>query len=336
MNKSDSHYHYKYHKYKTKYEKLNINIDTKKIIGIAQQVQILGMAEATHGQNLITKFRINLFKKLVKKCGYTVFVLEDDYSCCEQINKYIKTGTGNLYDLLMQLSWYWASKAIENLIKWMRQYNQDHNNILEFKGIDIQKICHNYNDKNDLVAKYVKKLNKQNDKINQDDWVEADGFRDRSMFNVFMNFYDRNKKYFLYAHNYHIAKKDLIGSDKSNRKFEGRDILKGDHVDWLGYKLANKFGTDYYAIGNIFNSGSYLETYDLIEQRRESGFGTKYKKYKNSDIYIVVYDIPRVGNINTDKLPIGLNTMRPNSEFDAILNLGSEIPLEIISLDSPY
>ena len=70
------------------------NVDIDKIVSIAKNVKIIGMAEATHGQEKITKFRIKVFKKLVKKCNYSVFVLEDQYSCCEQINQYIQTGIG--------------------------------------------------------------------------------------------------------------------------------------------------------------------------------------------------------------------------------------------------
>ena len=47
------------------------------ILNIAKDVDIIAMGEATHGQSLITKIRIDIFKELVKKCGYTVFVLEE-------------------------------------------------------------------------------------------------------------------------------------------------------------------------------------------------------------------------------------------------------------------
>ena len=95
------------------------------------------------------------------------------------------------------------------LIKWMRNYNITHHNILEFKGLDIQTICdnnnnNNNNNKNDSISKYVKKKFTLNNKINQDDWVAADGFRDKSMFDVFMKIYDPAKKYFIYAHEYQI------------------------------------------------------------------------------------------------------------------------------------
>ena len=347
MNQKPSDYYYKYQKYKSKYYELsriqnNIKYesDIGEILDIAANCQILGMAEATHGQNEITKFRIKVFKLLVKKGGYTVFVLEDQYSCCEQINQYIQFGIGQPRDLLMDLMWFWRSYEMLGLIKWMRKYNLKHNlasrgTILEFKGLDIQSICDlrgNNNHNKDPVATYVKNKNRANNRVDQENWVVADGFRDKSMFGVFMKIYDLTKKYFLYAHNYHIAKQDLVGALSINKNFEGRHIRKGETVDWLGCRLAKKFNNKYYAIGNVFTTGAYLETFDLVEQYRQSGIKTIYHKYKNSDEYITVKNIPSVGNIDSDNLPEGLTIENsPNKEFDAVMKIAHETPLDIVS-----
>ena len=347
--KPNDYYYYKYQKYKSKYHELSCvitqsriqndakhELDIKEILNIAVNCQILGMAEATHGQNEITKFRIKIFKLLVKKCGYTVFVLEDQYSCCEQINQYIQFGINHPRNLLMDLMWFWQSFEMLGLIKWMRKYNLKWGNILEFKGLDIQSICNNPN-KKDLIATYVKNKNRANNRVDQDDWVVADGFRDKSMFGVFMKIYDPAKKYFLYAHNYHIAKQDLVGMLSANTNFEGRYIRAGETVDWLGCRLSKKFHNKYFAIGNVFTSGSYLETFDLVEQNRQSGIKTIYHKYENSDMYITVNNIPTVGKIDSDNLPEGLTILNSsNREFDAVMKIAHETPLDIISLDTLY
>ena len=341
----DTDYHYKYLKYYTKYNKIsNIayqekNIyggsnekDISKILQIAKKVQIIGMAEATHGQQEITKFRMKVFKNLVKKSNYRVFILEDQYSCCELINDYIQTGNGKPKKLLSQLSWYWWSNDMLKIIMWMRKYNQQTNNKIEFHGIDIQAICDDYPNKS--IAKYVKKLHNKNQKVDQDDWTEADGFRDESMFNVFMKIYDPTKKYFIYAHNYHIAKQDLIGSGnvRNKTKLEGRIIKKNDTVEWFGCLLKKEFGTHYFSIGNIFTNGGYLETFDIIEQRRESGFDTHYKFIRANNAFIIVYEPPGVGNIDPSNLPNGLTIFKDqNKPFDAIMIIDPEMPLKLIN-----
>jgi erythromycin esterase-like protein len=320
--------------------KHNFKSDIDEIIRIANNVKILGMAEATHGQNEITKFRIKVFKQLVKKCNYTVFVLEDQYSCCEQINRYIKKGKGNLRELLLQLMWFWRSFDMLNLIKWMRKYNIKHGTVLEFKGIDIQTICNNSHNKNDPVANYTKRKSDANNNVDQDNWVVADEFRDKSMFGVFMKIYDPLKKYFFYAHNYHVSKKDLVGGGNiiPGTEFEGRLIRKGQTVNWFGSYLSKRFGSAYFAIGNVFTSGGYLETSDIIEQIDTSGRNANYQKFKESDEFVIIKNIPIVGKINPHELPNGLTVFDDPTDkaFDAIMVIKHETPIKLISYESPY
>jgi len=346
MTTMDNNYYHKYLKYKTKYNKLlnndkiylariknnnsNDKNDMDKIIAIANNVQILGMAEATHGQNIITKFRINIFKNLVEKCGYTVFILEDQYSCCEKINQYIHGKKGDINKLMMDLVWFWQSVSMLKLIEWMKKYNIKYRNILEFRGIDIQSLCKS--NKSDKIAEFAKKKNRLNKKVDQDNWVKADGYRDKSMFDVFMKIYDPSKKYFIYAHNYHIAKMDLVGSGTfpADTESEGRLIRGDESVDWLGCLLFKKFNNQYYAIGNVFLGGSYLETFDLVQQKKDSGFDIIYQKIGNSN-FIAVEDVPAVGKINIDKLTPGLTIYKnaTNRPFDAIMTIASEKPLKL-------
>lgn len=360
-NAQNSIYKYKYNKYKNKYNSLikQLNIhdpsmilygsgpslarDEAKILDIAKNVKILGVAEATHGQNEITKFRMKLFKNLVKKCGYTVFIVEDQYSCSERINQYIQTGKGNLFDLMMQLRWFWRSIEMFKLIKWMRKYNKENNNVLEFHGIDVQSICLAYDPTDDPVAKFVEKKCNQNLKVDQSSWVKADAFRDKSMFEVFMQLYDPSKKYYIHAHNYHICKRDMIGSGviQPNTLSEGRYIKKGDKVMWMGCRLAKEFGDDYYAIGNAFTDGGFLETFDIIGQNKEAGIITPFEKIKGEKIFIIVKSFPRVAGIDTFALPNGLYIFRENENenskefFDAIMSIKYETPLELISMENP-
>ena len=118
-----------------------------------------------------------------------------------------------------------------------------------------------------------------------------------------------------------------------NTNSEGRFISVGEHVEWLGCLLSKYFGPKYYAIGNVFSSGGYMETFDLIEQRDESGLDTKYHKINGSDIFIVVNEIPSVGRINIDKLVEGITIFKPHKEFDAVIKISPEKPLKLLSLD---
>lgn len=106
---------------------------------------IIGAGEATHGQSKITEARVSLFKYLVKYNRFTVFVLEDNYSCCELINNYIRgSDKYKIKKLITHLMDPWRSHHLLNLMKWMRRYNTRNGNILEFKGVDSLTKCFLY------------------------------------------------------------------------------------------------------------------------------------------------------------------------------------------------
>ena len=309
----------------------------------ARGITVLGMGEATHGQERITRFRVKLFKRLVKTCGYTVFVLEDQYTCCEPINKWIHTKgrpTDRITDLMLNLMWFWRSHELLGLIKWMRKWNATHSrkDQVEFKGIDVQTLCET-GTKADAVTAFVQRRNRSFNRVDQEDWVKADGFRDKAMFDVFMQFYDPNRRYFLFAHNYHVSVQDLVGGGAlgSSVLFQGREIEPGQTVKWLGHLLADRLGDSYYSIGNIFEHGSYLETIDLIEQNREAGTNTSYAMLPDSDIFISVRGTVTVGSIDPSIFPTGLTpTPGSASPFHALIKIPTEQPIELFNYDNPY
>lgn len=340
LDKYEQINYYKYRKYKNKYNNLlkqsriinNSHYQNiQKILSIAPTVQIIGMGEASHGQEEITKVRIKIFKELVKKCGYSVFILEDQYSCCEEINKYLQTGIGNPKKLLLHLAWFWWSYDMLKLVKWMRKYNKNNGNILEFHGIDIQSVCDGYHNTNDGIAKYVEKKFLENGSVDQDDWVVADGFRDRSMYGVFMKIYNPKKKYFIYAHNYHISRNDIVGSNnyKAGTQWEGRDFNGDEKVKWLGCYLSKKFGNNYFSIGNIFTRGGYLETEDIVGQRADGGESTNYDKIGGTN-FVIVKNPPIIGKMDINIFPEGLTIFDKPEDFDAVMVIRKEYPIKLI------
>lgn len=287
-------------------------IYVNRIIKIAKKVNIIGAGEATHGQKKITEFRIKLFKELVKKCNYTVFVLEEQYSCCELINQYIQTGKGNPKNILKQLMFPWQNNYILNLIIWMRKYSKKYKIELNFKGIDFQFKCENYKGST-KIDKFVNNLVCKYNKISKK--------RDYYMFKIFMKFYDPSKKYFLYAHMAHLQKNKYDKKDKNI---------------WFGNYLFKKFNNKYFAIGNTFYYGSYLaidteNKYNLAKviitknitkntNKLKNGFHLITNKNRNKKIYegdaffsskdpASTFYITTIGN-----------------RFDAIIVINNEVP----------
>jgi erythromycin esterase-like protein len=228
-------------------------------------------------QAKITQYRIDVFKQLVKKCNYTVFVLEENYYNCEIINKYIQ-GKSNIdikNFIIKEFMFPWKNIHILNLIKWMRKYNNKNESKLEFIGIDCQKINNKIKTKC-IVIKYIDKIIKEHN-VNKKD-------RDLCMYNIFMKIYKPEKKYFLYAHMGHLQK---------NQKY-----TNNNKILWLGMHLYKKFKNKYFVFGNTFYYGTYL--------------GLEFNE--NNDCYFTTNTITKNMTKKSYKFKKGLNIINNNNK----------------------
>ena len=124
---------------------------------IPDDVTILALGEASHGQGSFFSHKGELFKNLVKYKNFKSFALEAGIPECDKINRYILYGEGSSIESLKFLGYgVWEIAEFVNLIEWMKGYNDNIiNDIdkLEFYGIDCQKT-------HGIVGKIKKYLNK--------------------------------------------------------------------------------------------------------------------------------------------------------------------------------
>ena len=176
--------------------------------------------------------------------------------------------------------WHWFSEEMLNLIEWMKEYNTNFNSKLEFKGIDIQYICDDYNIK-DAINDYIKKINKKYKLIQEKtkglsdiEQGESINYRDKCMFKVFMKIYNPNKKYFIFAHNSHLQRHP---DSELMFKFVGNYIYK-------------KFKNNYYVIAGAFYFGKWLGyDYSNFDFKTLDGIP------KKAIGYIKLKDLPKIG-----------------------------------------
>lgn len=105
--------------------------------------RLIGVGEATHGSVEFNSLRKDMFQFLVEKCGYTIFLIEADFSSFLPVSEYVETGKGDLYFLLSSTGyWIWKTQEIYDLLTWMKNYNLSHpqSQKLHFYGIDAKNI----------------------------------------------------------------------------------------------------------------------------------------------------------------------------------------------------
>ena len=135
---------------------------------IPENVEIVGLGEATHGNAEFQELKLEVFKKLVEDYGYTAFALEADFGDCLAANEYVQGGDGDAREIVNHMSFtIYHTKQMADTLDWMRDYNKSasEDKRLRFYGFDMQNpevtvpYLTDYMDENGIKAE-AEELNK--------------------------------------------------------------------------------------------------------------------------------------------------------------------------------
>jgi len=109
-------------------------------IDINDDVKLIGLGEATHGNVEFQQLKLDVLKTLVEKENIKGFAMEIDYGEGVIIDNYIKGSSDLTIDEIMSHISFdiYRTEDIKNIIEWMKDYNSNHNNELSFYGFDLQ------------------------------------------------------------------------------------------------------------------------------------------------------------------------------------------------------
>lgn len=124
-------------------------------IKIDDQVEIIGLGEATHGNKEFQELKLDLLKKLVKDENVRGFALECDFSEGMKIDSYVKSGKFQKNPSKILSFPIYHTNEMNNLINWIKKYNQNHDEKISFYGFDMQ----NPENSIKLLKDFVKKEN---------------------------------------------------------------------------------------------------------------------------------------------------------------------------------
>lgn len=99
---------------------------------------LLGLGEARHFVDALGEVRNDIFRHLVQHEGYRSFAIESDCLAGLVTDDYITTGAGTLDDVMERgfSHRFGTSPANRELVRWMRAYNEEHDEKLRFHGFD--------------------------------------------------------------------------------------------------------------------------------------------------------------------------------------------------------
>lgn len=292
-------------------------MDISKLAKSIKNYKIIGIGESTHGQLKLNEFRNKLVKKMITNYNFRVIVIEEQYSCVKIIDKYIKNKDVNFLDGLDAFPF--LSKTFVSLLKWLKNYNSKNNNKVSIIGIDCQNICPKYKSKSKYNL-YVNTLIEKLNKIPYSEHLKRAGFRDKCMYEIFINQYNKNYKYLIFGHNGHLQKEPYNKDDK---------------VKWFGNYLYSKFGNEYCVLGNTFYNGQYLAK-NIDNDYKVGVANINVKKELDNGIYYVNENINNIGIydgsvVYSSKNPnTTFHKSYVNNRFDILIVINNELPFSLI------
>lgn len=100
--------------------------------------QLLGLGEARHFVGELGETRNEIFRHLVEHEGYRAIAMESDCLMGIVVDDYVTTGAGTLDDVMERgfSHNFGTLQANRELVRWMRAYNEGHEEKIRFFGFD--------------------------------------------------------------------------------------------------------------------------------------------------------------------------------------------------------
>ncbi|MFC6591502.1 erythromycin esterase family protein [Deinococcus lacus] len=104
--------------------------------------RLLGLGEGSHGTAEHFALKGRIFRELVERHGFTVFLIEADYDDAYAIDRWVRgEGTQSAEDITREFDfWTWQTQEMADLLRWMREYNAARGDKPELRvaGVDMQ------------------------------------------------------------------------------------------------------------------------------------------------------------------------------------------------------
>ncbi len=98
--------------------------------------QIVGLGEAVHGASELLTLKHRTLRFLVEQMGFRSIAWEEDWTTGLEIDRYIRTGEGDLDAIVREMSPQWPTQEVANVLRWLRDYNAGHSDQVRFFGVE--------------------------------------------------------------------------------------------------------------------------------------------------------------------------------------------------------
>jgi erythromycin esterase-like protein len=97
---------------------------------------VVGLGESAHGAAEETQLKHRVLRLLVERMGFRTVAWEEDWTTGLLIDRYIRTGEGDLGELMGRMSDQYQTREVADVLRWLRGYNAEHADKVRFVGVE--------------------------------------------------------------------------------------------------------------------------------------------------------------------------------------------------------
>ena len=98
--------------------------------------EIVGLGESVHGASELLTLKHRTLRFLVEGMGFRSVAWEEDWTTGLEIDRYIRTGRGDLDAIVGETSPQWPWQEVVDVLQWLRGYNATHTDQVRFFGVE--------------------------------------------------------------------------------------------------------------------------------------------------------------------------------------------------------
>ncbi|MGC4954295.1 erythromycin esterase family protein [Actinomadura citrea] len=97
---------------------------------------VVGLGESVHGTREETRLKHRALRLLVERLGFRSVAWEENWTTGVQIDRYIRTGEGDLEALMQQMLPQYQTGEVADVLRWLRDFNAGRADKVRFVGVE--------------------------------------------------------------------------------------------------------------------------------------------------------------------------------------------------------
>lgn len=111
--------------------------DLARLRDIVGDASVVGIGPSTYGGHEQFTLTHRVVRFLVEELGFRTVATEDDWDVALDLDRYVRTGEGDLDALMKGAGVPWRVRELADAVEWIRQYNTTHDEQVRFVGVGV-------------------------------------------------------------------------------------------------------------------------------------------------------------------------------------------------------